>query len=528
MHGRRSLLRCAGAAACIALLAACSGGTPALPPARGAQALQDVSFTMHWPSRRDLAHLRRPLYISPSTLSVVIEVNSDPTLTVKADNPSTAGSTATSTVNVAAPVGSDTFYFTLWDGTGGTGNELGQAQVTQTVVAGKVNTIGATVNGVLAKIGISPDAGQPFLEVGTNSGGTPAFTMVGDVPATFAISPLDADGNVIVAPGAVPSISLAGSDPSLAVAQTSGNHYTVQVVAPPSPGVHPSLVASGSDGNGFTATTHVPLVVSPAIFVASANGTSGLVQILDGSGTPVPLSGAFAGLQHPNGIAYDAADRRVFVTDTAGGGTVFAFTEDGKAAGIAPIGFSGATAIAYDPQNGQIYVTAQAQNTVGVFTVQGAAVTASGFAGLNAPNGIALSGSNLCVTSATAGQNPACFTASGAAAPPTVWQSSTIASTAVAYDPVRNALWIAGNASGSPSLTGYDASNGYSQYAYTSGLTSPAGVAFNPMLQEVAVLDGGSANILEFQDTWPYLQDTASTIPLPAGTGTPAAFTLTY
>ena len=36
-----------------------------------------VGFTMHWPDRAQSARLRRPSFVSPSTASVVIEVNAD-------------------------------------------------------------------------------------------------------------------------------------------------------------------------------------------------------------------------------------------------------------------------------------------------------------------------------------------------------------------------------------------------------------------------------------------------------------------
>ncbi|MGZ3519861.1 MAG: hypothetical protein ACXWNK_18220 [Vulcanimicrobiaceae bacterium] len=533
----RAARNAAAFAALALLVTACAGtgGSNSALPRVGTSPMEHVQFTMHWPAASSLAKLRRPTFVSPSTMSLVIEVNSDSSLTSVVNNPSTNGQPTNSTLAIDAPAGNDTFYFTLWDQKDGGGNQLGQVAVSQTIAGGKVNTLAATIDGVLAKVGIAAAGNQPFLEQATDATGASNFTLVGDQPATFTITPLDADGNIIVAPGTVPSISLTASDPSITVTQSNknANQYTVQETTPTPHGVHPSLVAVGTDGNGFTATTHYPITPAAAVYVAYENGGTGSVLAFDQNGNAIKTAGSFAGVVDPKGIAYDADDHLLFVADS-GAGKILAFDENGNASTtVTPIAYAGASAVAYDAQNKQLYVASGSNNSVGVFTAAGAPVTTAGtFSGVSNPNGVAISfgnadsTGNIYVTSATAGTAPLAFKDDGTATTPSLNQDSTYASGGIAYDVNQNAFWVSASAVSAYQLVQYS-SFGFGSQTYSTGLNAPAGVAFNPLNNEIYVANAGANAIAAFTNTDPFNQDTAVNITA-SGATKPTGIAIVY
>jgi virginiamycin B lyase len=93
-----------------------------------------------------------------------------------------------STLTFAAPTGQDTFEIQTYDETNGKGNVLSSAFVTQTVSGGSANVVTAILNGVINSLALSVSPLQP-------TAGT-ASTM------TVSATGYDADGNVIVGPGA--------------------------------------------------------------------------------------------------------------------------------------------------------------------------------------------------------------------------------------------------------------------------------------------------------------------------------------
>ncbi len=373
------------AAAVLALLAAtgCASGARTVPEHQNASsaaaARARVSFTLRWPDRSSRS-ARRPHFVSPSTASIVIEVNPDgptPGPVTFANNPGVAG--GTSTVGVDAPVGPDVFVISLYDApqtpgeTGATGNELGRVRVAQTIVANTLNTLNATVIGTVAGVRIGPMANQPNVLAQTGDPG--AYELVGRAPATFTVAPLDAGGNVIVQPDAPVAIAL-GPNPRatgvLSVTPVSGttDRFTVQAVAPNTTTYPTSLVATAVDAAGGLASSTVLVDVTSAVYVAYANGGTPAVARFDPRGALVALpAGAFAGLQNPVALAYDPADRAIFVADAALG-EVLAFDEDGAPlAAFVPRAVAGVNGVAYDPHNGDIYASGTAG--VSVFAPNG-------------------------------------------------------------------------------------------------------------------------------------------------------------
>jgi hypothetical protein len=371
--------RASAAAAVIALVASgCAGGARTVPAAQhaplAATARSRVSFTMRWPDRAP-SSARRTRFVSPSTLSVVVEVNADaatPGPVTFANNPGIAG--GTSTVAIDAPVGPDVFVITLYDApqtageTAAAGNELGRVRVAQTIVANTLNTLSATVVGTVASVRIGPLPNQP--NVLAQPGDPGGYELVGRDPATFAVAPLDAGGNVIVQPDAPVSIALAPNARStgvLTVSPVSGttDRFSVQAVAPNATTYPTSLVATASDAAGGLATSSALVDVTSAVYVAYANGGTPAVVRFDPHGAVVALpAGAFAGLQNPVALAYDADDRAIFIAD-AGLNAVLAFDENGASVpAFAARPVAGVNGVAYDPHNGNVYASGTAGVTV--------------------------------------------------------------------------------------------------------------------------------------------------------------------
>lgn len=441
---------CAAAALTLAL-SGCGGGARAIPGGHHAltTARSPVSFTMRWPDRATRSS-RRPHFVSPSTLSVVVELNPDgatPGPVTFANNPGIAG--GTSTVAIDAPIGADVFVISLYDAaqapgeTSAAGNELGRVRVTQTIVANTLNTLNATVIGTVAGVRIGPLPNQP--NVFAQPGGAAGYELVGRAPATFVVAPLDAGGNVIIQPDAPVAIALAPNTRAtgvMTVVPVSGttDRFTVQAVAPNATTYPTSLVATATDAGGGLATSSIVVDVTSAVYVAFANGGTPAVARFDAHGAVFALApGAFAGLVNPVALAYDPDDRTIFVAD-AGLGKVLAFTEDGApVAAFTASPVAGVNGVAYDPHNGNVY--ASGSGGVTAFAPNGGpplGTTPPSFAAPNA-HGIAFvaaspSGSlnRIVVGNASATPKLAMFTENGASFGS---KPLTAAPIAIAYTP---------------------------------------------------------------------------------------------
>jgi streptogramin lyase len=229
-----------------------------------------VSFKIVLSGSGSSASARKPAFVSPATQSVVIALQGAAAplatinLTSSAGNCTTTTSGTSCTVTVQAPVGQDTFVITCFDGLNGNGNQLSTATVAATVAANAQNTLGFTLNGVVASTAVI--LGSTSVPVGA--------------PATVAVTVIgyDASGNIIIGPGNYSSpITLTDSD-------TSGvtTLSTTRVLAP---GTNVNLVYTGGSLAGATITP-------------SLNGTNGTPQTFAPAGTtyatytlPASLSG---------------------------------------------------------------------------------------------------------------------------------------------------------------------------------------------------------------------------------------------
>ena len=409
MSGRR--FSAVLALACAFAAEGCGGGSRALPArAAVAAARVPVSFVMRWPSRAQSLR-RRPSFVSPSAASVVVEVNPDAASAGPVTFANAPAGGGTSTVAIDAPPGADVFVISLYDAaqtageTSATGTELGRVRLAQTIAANATNTLRATVIGTVAAIRIGPLPNQS--NVAPIAGSSPAsFELIGRAPATFAVAPLDADGNVIVQPDAPPAISLAPNVRStgvIAVTPVSGtaDQFSVQAIAPNTTTYPTALTAGASDANGNLATSSTIVDATSAVYVAYANGGAPAIARFDARGAPLGLSaGAFPGLGNPVALAYDADDREIFVADAALG-KVLAFDENGAPlpSFTAP-SVAGANGVVYDPHNGNVY--ASGSSGVTVFSPSGGAPNGSVPASFAVPNA---QGIAFVATSATSALN---------------------------------------------------------------------------------------------------------------------------
>ncbi len=378
------------------VLSACGAGTgrgvspPILAPIHSNNGAS-VQFVMHWPAAHGSQARRRPLFISPSTLSISVEVNNDPAKTTIVNNPSTSGQATTSTISFPAPPGNDAITFALWDQPNATGNEVGQGSVTQTINAGQPNTISATIDGIASYLTFSPVGNQPQVQATTDPTGNVSYTITGDVaPALFAATALDADKNVIIASGNTVVYSAASADASLTVAPVAGqpNQFTVRPARPVSNG-HPGVLVTARDGSGTLVTANAPMTLNTLMYVAYENSGTGSIAAFDSQGNQVPLAGSFPGVVDPRSIVYDYGTHRIFVADH-GANALLAFNPDGTAVqGFPAVSVPGATALTYDTHNAQLYVVTDS-NKGFAFTTNGAPITLPGtFAFLSNPTGIA-------------------------------------------------------------------------------------------------------------------------------------------
>jgi hypothetical protein len=283
-----------GALGLAALAAGCGGGgssssvPPTAPtsgsaPSSGKQ-YANVLFTIQWPtvsssSSSSARTARHREYLSPSTESITIAVNGGTPLVVS--NPNVAGgTTATSApstnVTVLAPVGSDTFSVDDYDTTTGGGHLLAANAIPYTVTMGQANVVPITLNGNLAKVFCS-GVGPYLAPAGISTASPQAFTVTGP-SGQMNVIPEDADSNIIVSPGILPSLSLAASMPSQASVSTtsSANEFTVN---PTVVGTAVTLNASGKDLSGNTISNTCTITRELAIYITNHfNNTIGSAQ----------------------------------------------------------------------------------------------------------------------------------------------------------------------------------------------------------------------------------------------------------
>lgn len=278
------------------------------------------------------------------------------TMTV-ANNP---GNKPSTTLSLDAPAGSDTFVISSYDRKQKTGegkplgNQLGQATVTKTIVAGKVTRVHFTIGGIVTFVSIALPSPGPLVSL-SGGVGAQALDVIGGASETVTLTPLDADGNAILTSSASARYTLkptTGTTGMVKIASISKkpNEFSVSVVPPPANDVSPvkrlELIAGVTDTIGLH-TTNVGLIPVNEVVVGYTAGRAPRIAVYDGSGHLVTLPpGAFPGVTQPVGVAYDPDDRWILVADASN--KVLAFDMLGNAiANFKAPTLSGLTAIAY-------------------------------------------------------------------------------------------------------------------------------------------------------------------------------------
>lgn len=276
------IIRGSAAIAAAALVSACGGGGAghSVLPANGTSPRGAASVAMRIviPKRSTSATQRALKHLPSSTKSMAVAVNAgtaqivglqstDPGCSV---DPGTGNTVCTATV--LAPIGSDTFDLTAYDGASATGSALSHARVTKTVAAG-TNTFPITLGGIVASVALN--AASTIYEGKATSSAT--LNVVGK----------DADGNVIMDAYDQP-VTVTGSGTFAGTTGTVAQSGDTVVVA-----------YDGTD----------PANVGPATFTAAAGGSA--IPVTAGAIVSTPLTLAAANVA----LWYDAADASRIVTD---------------------------------------------------------------------------------------------------------------------------------------------------------------------------------------------------------------------
>jgi len=321
---------------------------------------------------------RAPHFISPSALSVTLSVdNAAPAV----ENAPATGS-LTTTITVPAPVGKDTFAIALFDGANGGGNLLGKVAVAQTVALGTLNTVAATVNGQLAKIGVF--ASSPFVEGSLANG----FTLVGDQMLQLSLVPEDADGNAILMPGEVPALTLSTTGTAITAAPASAaDAYVLQGVAP---SAAQPFVASGKNLDGGTVQVTFDVSALAALYVTQYRSQTVLVYDENGTQLTLPQT-AFEGASNPQGIAVipgaSPGVGRLAVAD-ATDSEIFTYDESGNPAALGASAFGGTNQpfyLSFDSKRSALLVPDYQADSMSAFNAEGQAEAPGSFPMMSQP-----------------------------------------------------------------------------------------------------------------------------------------------
>lgn len=190
------------------VLCACAGAGssygPSAPPVEKIKGV-GTAFTILVPRTHRHSSLRKPHYASASIQSISIGVNGKTPMIANLTDSSpgcvTVAAGVSCTVSNTVPPGRDTFAVSAFDRLNAKGNELSTATVTQTIVAGRNNTVSMTLDGIVARIVLALQAPPPPEGKSASIG----ISVMGQ----------DADGNTIVGPGVYyNAITLADKDSS--------------------------------------------------------------------------------------------------------------------------------------------------------------------------------------------------------------------------------------------------------------------------------------------------------------------------
>ncbi|MDB5069949.1 MAG: hypothetical protein JWM87_1060 [Candidatus Eremiobacteraeota bacterium] len=263
------------------LLAGCGGGSHAnaLPPAAAAPTaapytgpLANATFKITIPAPVTTSSTtRKAAYISAATKSVRINMTTSTRIPAPGAQfnvvtavtngtgnapgaPCTGSGPWTCTVSMQVPPGSDTFTFTTYDNSTGTGNILSQQQQTLAVVVAIANSFNVTFDANANVMTVNASSGfcaGTFTVANAGNVGT-----VGTTPVTFNTSYTDLANKAIVAPG-LPVLTVNGhTDTNGGAGYTDGTtHLNVKVTQSTQSF---TLTQTAGTGNAAVAVTATP------------------------------------------------------------------------------------------------------------------------------------------------------------------------------------------------------------------------------------------------------------------------------
>jgi hypothetical protein len=286
-----------------------------------------LTISFHLPASPSSSR-RHPHYVSPSTSQVTVVVNTvnggsapswvpsstTTTLTV-GTNCTLSDGTETCSVEVPAPPGSVNYTFTTSDGT----NALSTLTTTQTVVQGTSNSFDGVLQGIVHKASFS---------VGTLA----VQSTSGAYPQTATVDAYDADGNLIVDPGAY------------------ANSFTLTDPETSTSGMTKLSVNSGTASGSVTVSSPDDVVVLDNLGGAVNSFAIGVGGSIPGGGTVACSSGSACNVTAatPNDVTFTGTT----LDNTANGGlntdanwgqqtVFFAQTSGSQTLTGAEVGFTG-------------------------------------------------------------------------------------------------------------------------------------------------------------------------------------------
>lgn len=275
------------AALALTAATACSshGGTAVTPPAVAAGSSPVTTsgtraqLTVVVPqagAAKSSSSVRRPRYVSPSSANLVVAVNggtpSTYGLTPQSPGCAVQNGKLTCSFSVPAPAGLDSLALNVTDGAG---NVLSRNVVTATIAAAAATPVAVTLAGVPASVAIVPGAGAKI------DGITAPYHFPGLFPQPVEVEALDADGNIIIGPGApaisAPTVSVGTTYATVTSANTADpGAFVLKPVDSSAGGQTVTISASVqgiplSDGTTSTAVTGTTsYTFTPALMTASA------------------------------------------------------------------------------------------------------------------------------------------------------------------------------------------------------------------------------------------------------------------
>jgi hypothetical protein len=418
--------------ACAVALASCGGGSSV--PHSAASGPSSVTFKIDKPLGTSATNRRSPQYLSPATSQIAINVEQNGTsiagypvnaaLTLNSNGCSSTLATILCQITLPLAPGTYTAILTAEDGNN---TPLSSQTIGFTINAGQNNVVPLILSGIPYAIGVT--TGANAVKGSLSSG----LTLYGTSTQAILVSAFDADGNIIIGPGA-PTFTAAvvnglnwdvmsptttapntvlvsppgtnGSGATIAVTaqypdatctqpgavcrQTFSitNHIQTLFVAASGPNAVYSDVPPAAAGILTSISSPQALALNAAgdLFVASSN--TGVAELAPPyTGTPVMITN---GVNRPVAMAFDSGGD-LFVVNY-NGGTVTEYAPPYTGSPLVSVADGGAVGLAVDPSSGNLFVPALSYNEVLVYAPPYSGAPAAITLGISSPDKVALDG----------------------------------------------------------------------------------------------------------------------------------------